>query len=114
VKLSSWYRPGIPYGLVTLFADSDEFDIRCSHELSAHERDLLSKAQTVAAITGASQGIGATLVQAFRSRNYQVIATSRSIKPNADPHIVTTVQGDVADPETANRVFKQASDRFDC
>ena len=98
---------------MTLFADSDEFDIRCSHELSAHERDLLSKAQTVAAITGASQGIGATLVQAFRSRNYRVIATSRSIKPNADPDIVT-VQGDVADPETANRVFKQASDRFDC
>src|SRR5437879_13042708 len=34
-------RPGTPYGLLTLFADSDEFDIRCSHELSAHERDLL-------------------------------------------------------------------------
>ena len=31
-------RPGTPYGLVTLFADSDEFDIRCSHELSAHDK----------------------------------------------------------------------------
>src|SRR5258706_5818491 len=66
----------------------------------------------VAVITGASQGIGAALVQAFRGRIYRVIATSRSIKPNADPDIVT-VQGDVADPETANRVFKQALDRFD-
>ena len=72
----------------------------------------MSKAQTVAVITGASRGIGAALVQAFRSRNYRVIATSRSIKPSADPDIVT-VQGDVADPETANRVFKQALDRFD-
>ena len=72
----------------------------------------MSKAQPVAIITGASQGIGAALVQAFRSRNCGVVATSRSIKPSADPDIVT-VQGDVADPETANRVFKQALDRFE-
>jgi hypothetical protein len=29
------------YSLVTLLADSDEFDMRCSHELSADERYLL-------------------------------------------------------------------------
>src|SRR5260370_7376023 len=72
----------------------------------------MSTAQRVAVITGASQGIGAALVQAFRSRNYKVVATSRSIKPAADPDIVT-VQGDVADPKTANLVFKEALDRFD-
>jgi NAD(P)-dependent dehydrogenase (short-subunit alcohol dehydrogenase family) len=71
----------------------------------------MSTAQRVAVITGASQGIGAALVQAFRSRNYKV-ATSRSIKPAADPDIAT-VQGDVADPKTANLVFKEALDRFD-
>src|SRR5258707_5544592 len=71
----------------------------------------MSTAQRVAVITGASQGIGAALVQAFRSRNYKVVATSRSIKPAADPDIVT-VQGDVADPKTANLVFKEALDRF--
>src|SRR5258708_33973506 len=71
----------------------------------------MSTAQKVAVITGASQGIGAALVQAFRSRKYRVVATSRSIKPAADPDIAT-VQGDVADPKTANLVFKEALDRF--
>jgi NAD(P)-dependent dehydrogenase (short-subunit alcohol dehydrogenase family) len=74
--------------------------------------EVMSTAQKVAVITGASQGIGAALVQAFRSRNYRVVATSRSIKPAADPDIAT-VQGDVADPKTANLVFKEALDRFD-
>ena len=72
----------------------------------------MSTAQKVAVITGASQGIGAALVQAFRRRNYKVVATSRSIKPAADSDIAT-VQGDVADPETANMVFKEALDRFE-
>jgi NAD(P)-dependent dehydrogenase (short-subunit alcohol dehydrogenase family) len=68
--------------------------------------------QKVAVITGASQGIGAALVQGFRSRGYRVVATSRSIKPSADPNVVT-VQGDVGNPKTANLVFKEALDRFD-
>src|ERR1700721_1276247 len=72
----------------------------------------MSTAQRVAVITGASQGIGAALVQAFRSRNYKVVATSRSIKPAADSDIAT-VQGDVADPKTPNLGFKEALDRFD-
>ena len=37
--------------------------------------------QKVAVITGASQGIGAALVKAYRDRNYRVVATARSIKP---------------------------------
>ena len=39
--------------------------------------------QKVAIITGASQGIGAGLVKAYRDRNYRVVANSRSIKPSA-------------------------------
>ena len=65
----------------------------------------------VAVVTGASQGIGAALVQGFRTRNYRVIAISRSIKSSADANVVT-VQGDVADPKTADLVFKDALDRF--
>src|SRR3984893_15779073 len=72
----------------------------------------MSTAQRVAVITGASQGIGAALVQAFRSRNYKVVATSRSIRPAADSDFAT-VQGAVADPTTATLVSKQALDRFD-
>ena len=65
----------------------------------------------VAIVTGASQGIGAALVQGFRARNYRVIAISRSIRPSADADVVA-VQGDVADPATADLAFKEALDRF--
>ena len=71
----------------------------------------MSKVQKVAIVTGASQGIGAALVQAFRARDYKVVANSRSIKPAADPNIVT-VPGDVADPKTAERVFKETLGQF--
>ena len=72
---------------------------------------MMSAVREVAVITGASRGIGAALVQAFRSRNCRVVATSRSIQPCRDEDLVT-VQGDVADPKTADRVFKEAVDRF--
>jgi NADP-dependent 3-hydroxy acid dehydrogenase YdfG len=38
----------------------------------------------VAVVTGASQGIGAALVTAYRERNYQVVAAARSIEPSDD------------------------------
>jgi NAD(P)-dependent dehydrogenase (short-subunit alcohol dehydrogenase family) len=72
---------------------------------------MTSTLQKVAVVTGASQGIGAALVQGFRSRNYCVVATSRSIKSSSDPGVVT-VQGDVADAKTAAMVVKEALDRF--
>ena len=71
----------------------------------------MSTAQKVAIVTGASQGIGAALVRAFRSRDYKVVANSRSIKAIADPDVVP-VQGDVADPVTADLVFEEALKRF--
>src|SRR3954447_8588481 len=71
----------------------------------------MSTEQKVAIVTGASQGIGAGILEAFRHRNYRVIATSRSIKPATDPGIVT-VQGDIGDSDTAERVFKAALDGF--
>ncbi len=67
--------------------------------------------QKVAVITGASQGIGAALVKAFRDRNYRVAANSRAIKPDSDPDILT-VAGDIADPATADRLISEALARF--
>jgi NAD(P)-dependent dehydrogenase (short-subunit alcohol dehydrogenase family) len=67
----------------------------------------------VAVVTGASQGIGASLVLGFRGRGYRVVANSRSIKPGAfgDPEVLE-VAGDIADPEAAERVVAAAVDRF--
>jgi NAD(P)-dependent dehydrogenase (short-subunit alcohol dehydrogenase family) len=65
----------------------------------------------VAIITGASQGIGAGLTSAYRGLGYNVIATARSIASPADSGIVA-VQGDIADPDTAQRVAGEAIERF--
>jgi NAD(P)-dependent dehydrogenase (short-subunit alcohol dehydrogenase family) len=67
--------------------------------------------QKVVVITGASQGFGEALVKAYRDRNYRVVANSRSIKPGADPDVLT-VAGDVADPKTADRIVQEALARF--
>lgn len=61
----------------------------------------------VVIITGASQGIGAAVVQAYRALDYRVVATSRSIQPSTDPNILT-VAGDIADSATAQRVIREA------
>jgi NAD(P)-dependent dehydrogenase (short-subunit alcohol dehydrogenase family) len=65
----------------------------------------------VALITGASRGIGAGLVAAFRRAGYAVVATSRSIAA-AGEHDLLTVQGDIADEATAQGVAAQAVARF--
>ncbi|MEU4097329.1 SDR family oxidoreductase [Streptomyces sp. NPDC026673] len=67
--------------------------------------------QKVAVVTGASQGIGAGLVAAYRKLGYGVVATSRNIAPSADPEVVT-VQGDIADWDTAERVIAAGVERF--
>ena len=71
----------------------------------------MGTAQKVAVVTGASQGIGAGIVQAFRDRNCRAVATSRSIRPAADDNVVA-IQGDVGAPETAENVFRAALERF--
>jgi len=71
----------------------------------------MSASQKVVVITGASQGIGAELVKAFRERDYRVVATARSIKPSDDANIVT-VAGDIGDPATARRVISEGVARF--
>src|SRR3954451_293761 len=65
----------------------------------------------VAVITGASQGIGASLVPAYRKLGYAVLGTSRTMGPSDDP-MIATVQGDIATADTAERVTRHAIDRF--
>ena len=68
-------------------------------------------AQKVAVITGASQGIGAALVKAYRDRNYRVVATARSVTPLSDADVLV-VPGDIADRKTAERAISEGMDRF--
>ena len=67
--------------------------------------------QRVVIVTGASRGIGAGLVAAYRRQGWAVVATSRAINPSEDPDVLA-VDGDVADPSTADRVVGEALARF--
>ena len=72
---------------------------------------MSNQSQKVAVITGASQGIGAGLVAAYRKLGYAAVATSRTVAESQDADVVA-VQGDIADPATAKRVITAAVERF--
>jgi NAD(P)-dependent dehydrogenase (short-subunit alcohol dehydrogenase family) len=65
----------------------------------------------VAIVTGASQGIGASIAEAFRRIGYGVVANSRSIAPSSDEGILT-VPGDITETATAERVITAGLERF--
>jgi len=73
----------------------------------------MSQNQKVAIVTGASQGIGAGLVQAYAGRGYRVVANSRNIQPGkTHSPDVFGVPGDISDPAVANRVVQAALEQF--
>jgi len=67
-----------------------------------------------AIVTGASQGIGAAVAQAFLDHGYNVVATSRGIsKANfaPSPHLAL-VDGDIGQAATADNVAQTAIGKF--
>jgi NAD(P)-dependent dehydrogenase (short-subunit alcohol dehydrogenase family) len=71
----------------------------------------MSDLRKVAVITGASQGIGAGLVDAYLKKGYRVVATSRSIKSSGNPDVLA-IAGDIGDPATGPRVIEEALKAF--
>jgi NAD(P)-dependent dehydrogenase (short-subunit alcohol dehydrogenase family) len=67
--------------------------------------------QKVAVITGASQGIGAGLVTAYRKLGYAVVANSRSIAPSDDPFVLA-VPGDIGEIGVGTAVIEQGLEAF--
>jgi NADP-dependent 3-hydroxy acid dehydrogenase YdfG len=70
-----------------------------------------SPTQKVPIITGASQGIGAGLVEGYRKIGFAVVGTAQSIRPSTDPGYVT-LPGDITEADTAQRVVELALTRF--
>jgi NAD(P)-dependent dehydrogenase (short-subunit alcohol dehydrogenase family) len=71
----------------------------------------MDNANRVAIVTGASRGIGAGLVAGYRRLGFRVVATSRSIAPSNDEHVLA-IAGDIRDRATAQKVVAAARDRF--
>jgi NAD(P)-dependent dehydrogenase (short-subunit alcohol dehydrogenase family) len=71
----------------------------------------MSTSRKVVVVTGASRGMGAAIVRAFRELDCAVVATSRSIEPSDDANLLT-VAGDIGDPATARRVIAEGVARF--
>jgi NAD(P)-dependent dehydrogenase (short-subunit alcohol dehydrogenase family) len=65
-------------------------------------------------VTGASQGIGAAVVQAFLDRGYNVVATSRNVSQAgfAPSPNLALVDGDIGQAATAEKVVQTATAKF--
>ena len=65
-------------------------------------------------VTGASQGIGAAIVQAFLCRGYNVVATSRSVSKAgfAPSPNLALVDGDIGLAATAANIAQTAISKF--
>jgi NAD(P)-dependent dehydrogenase (short-subunit alcohol dehydrogenase family) len=65
----------------------------------------------VAVISGGSQGIGAGLVAGYRRQGWAVVANAQTIKPADDPEVLT-VEGDISEAATTDRIISGALGRF--
>jgi NAD(P)-dependent dehydrogenase (short-subunit alcohol dehydrogenase family) len=75
----------------------------------------MANTKKTAIVTGASQGIGAGLVEEFLKRGYNVVANSRNIiktNPFAASANLALVGGDIGDPKTAANIVDTAISRF--
>jgi NAD(P)-dependent dehydrogenase (short-subunit alcohol dehydrogenase family) len=80
-----------------------------------HENNLMASNRKTVIVTGASQGIGAGIVEAFLARGYDVVGTARSATKSkelsASEHLAL-IDGDIGQYETAEKVAELAIKRF--
>src|SRR4051795_898745 len=75
----------------------------------------MSSQQRTAIVTGASQGIGAGVVNAFVERGFNVVANSRKVTQSTEVAAadhVALVDGHIGEPTTAAKVVETALSRF--
>src|SRR6202451_4128943 len=75
----------------------------------------MSVPRKTAIVTGASQGIGAGIVNGFVERGFNVVANSRKVSQSAEVAAsdqVALVDGHIGEPATAAKVVETALSRF--
>jgi NAD(P)-dependent dehydrogenase (short-subunit alcohol dehydrogenase family) len=75
----------------------------------------MNQNRKVAIVTGASQGIGAGIVNALVERGFNVVASSRKVSQSTEVAAssqVALVDGDIGQPETAASIVETALSRF--
>jgi NAD(P)-dependent dehydrogenase (short-subunit alcohol dehydrogenase family) len=72
---------------------------------------MTADAQRVVIVTGASRGIGAGLVAAYRRQGWAVVANARVMDLSRDAYMLP-VAGDVTEPATCDRIVAEALERF--
>jgi NAD(P)-dependent dehydrogenase (short-subunit alcohol dehydrogenase family) len=81
---------------------------------TAKEAEMATKQKAVI-VTGASQGIGAGVVESFLSRGYNVVATSRDIKksgPFIEADHLALVDGNIGESAVAKKIVATAVQEF--
>jgi NAD(P)-dependent dehydrogenase (short-subunit alcohol dehydrogenase family) len=71
----------------------------------------MSSTKKVVIVTGASQGIGAAVAEAYGKRGYLLVAVARSMPVSEDPDVLA-VSGDLSLPGTGARIVEQTMERF--
>lgn len=73
----------------------------------------MANTQKTAIVTGASQGIGAGLVEAFLKQGYNVVATSLNVTQSLTPSPnLVLIDGDIGKQETAAKTIEAAIKHF--
>jgi NAD(P)-dependent dehydrogenase (short-subunit alcohol dehydrogenase family) len=75
----------------------------------------MSDPRKTAIVTGASQGIGAGIVNRFVERGFNVVANSRKVTQSTEvaaSHHVALVDGHIGEPATAAKIVEAALSRF--
>src|SRR5947207_5365195 len=97
----------------TTGSGTDAFGLMVFCGLNILKEKVYMSSKRTAIVTGASQGIGAALVEALLNAGYNIVATSRNVNQSlAASSNLVLVAGDIGNKDTAVKVVAAAMENF--